>query len=117
MLKMSEQQRFETIRRLVRDWVDNNRAAFARQGGEVEDHEGADWDGAAFYTATCLLPHCVARVVVTMPAFHPFRFVGMEALSAETGDCLLNWHDGDGWATDEAIQIALRHLQDILLDG
>lgn len=64
MLKMSEQQRFETIRRLVRDWVDNNRAAFARQGGEVEEHEGADWDGAAFYTATCLLPHCVARVVV-----------------------------------------------------
>ena len=52
MLKMSEQQRFETIRRLVRDWVDNNRAAFARQGGEVEEHEGADWDGAAFYTAT-----------------------------------------------------------------
>ena len=52
MLKMSEQQRFETIRRLVRDWVDNNRAAFARQDGEVEEHEGADWDGAAFYTAT-----------------------------------------------------------------
>ena len=117
MLKMSEQQRFETIRQWVRDWVNKNRAALAQQGGQFEERDGVDEYDAAFYTATCLLPHCVARVVVIMPAFHPFRFVGMEALSAETGDCLLNWHDGDGWATDETIQTALRHLQDILLAG
>ena len=113
---MSEQKQFETIRQQVRDWVTQNRAIFAERGGEMEERDGVD-DGAAFYAVDCIMLHGVARIMVTMPAFHPFRFVGMEALSAETGDCLLNWHDGDGWATDEAIQTALRHLQDILLNG
>ena len=107
---MSEQKQFESIRQWVRDWVDNNRAALARQGGEVEEHEGADWDGAAFYTATCLLPHCVARVVVTMPAFHPFRFISMKALSVATGENVFNWHDDYQRVTHNAISTALRHL-------
>ncbi|WP_369583453.1 hypothetical protein [Kingella oralis] len=100
---------------MVRDWVNQNRAAFAEQGGEIEEREGVDWDGAAFYMVDCIMPHCVARIMVTMPAFYPFRFVSMEVLSVETEEDLFRWHDGGCAATGEAIQTALRHLQEILL--
>ena len=54
--------------------------------------------------------------MVTMPAFHPFRFISMEALSVATEKDLLNWHDGGYEISDDAIQTALRHLQKILLE-
>ena len=100
---------------MVRGWVNQNRVASAEQGGEIEEREGVDWDGAAFYALDCIMPHCVARIMVTMPAFHPFRFISMEALSVATEKDLLNWYDGDCEISDDAIQTALRHLQEILL--
>ena len=83
-LKVSEQKQFEAIRQMVRDWVNQNRVASAEQGGEIEEREGVDWDGAAFYMVDGIMPHGVARIMVTMPAFHPFRFINMEALSVAT---------------------------------
>ena len=112
---MNEQQKFETIRQWVRNWVTQNRAAFDEQGGELEEREGVDWDSAAFYMVDGIMPHCVARIMVTMPAFHPFRFISMEALSVATEKDLLNWHDGYQRVTHDAIATALRHLQEILL--
>lgn len=53
MLKMSEQQRFETIRQWVRDWVAQNRAVFAERGGEMKERDGMDDDGTAFYAVDC----------------------------------------------------------------
>jgi hypothetical protein len=114
-LKVSEQKQFEAIRQIVRGWVNQNRVAFAEQGGEIEEREGVDWDGAAFYMVDGIMPYCVVQVVVTMPAFYPFRFISMEALGVETEEDLFRWHDGDCAATGEAIQTALRHLQEILL--
>ena len=113
---MSEQKRFEAIHQMVRDWIMQNRAALAEQGGELEEREGVDWDGAAFYTVDCIMPHCVARIMVTMPAVHPFRFISMEALSVATEKDLLNWHDGGCEVSDDAIQTALQNLQEILLE-
>ena len=100
---------------MVRDWVKQNRVASAEQGGEIEEREGVDWDGAAFYMVDCIMPHCVARIMVTMPAFHPFRFISMEALSVATGENVFNWHDGYQRVTHDVIATALRHLQEILL--
>ena len=100
---------------MVRDWITQNRAALAEQGGELEEREGVDWDGAAFYMVGCIMPHCVARIMVTMPAFHPFRFISMEALSVATGENVFNWHDGYQRVTHDVIATALRHLQEILL--
>ena len=113
-LKMSEQQRFETIRQWVRDWVNKNRAALVQQGGQFEERNGTDEDGAAFYTVYCIMPHCVAQIVVTMPTFHPFQFIGMEALDYETGGDVFSWHDGYRATNDDAIQSALQQLQAIL---
>ena len=112
---MSEQKRFEAIRQMVRDLVNQNRVASAEQGGEIEEHEGVDWDGAAFYMVDGIMPYCVAQVVVTMPAFYPFRFISMEALSVETEEDLFRWHDGGYEISDDAIQTALQNLQEILL--
>ena len=113
-LKLSEQKQFETIRQQVRDWVTQNRAIFAERGGEMEERDGMD-DGTAFYAVDCIMPHGVARIMVTMPAFHPFRFISMEALSVATGENVFNWHDDYQCVTHNAISTALRHLQEILL--
>lgn len=113
-LKMSEQQRFETIRQWVRDWGNKNRAALAQQGGQFEERDGVDEYDAAFYTVYCIMPHCVAQIVVTMPAFRPFQFISMEALDYETESDVFSWHDGYRATSDDAIQTALQQLQAIL---
>ena len=82
--------------------------------GNAEPRDGVD-DGAAFYAVDCIMLHGVARIMVTMPAFHPFRFISMEALSVATGENVFNWHDGYQRVTHDAIATALRHLQEILL--
>lgn len=112
---MNGQQKFEAIRQWVRDWVEQNRAAFAELGGAFEEREGADWDGTPFYTVDCIAPHCMARIVVSTPAFHPFRFVHMEVLDADTERELFSWHDAHHAATRDAVQTALQSVQALLL--
>ena len=60
------------------------------------------------------MPHCVAQIVVTMPAFRPFQFISMEALDYETESDVFSWHDGYRATSDDAIQTALQQLQAIL---
>ena len=88
---------------MVHGWVNQNRVASAEQGGEIEEREGVDWDDAAFYMVDCIMPHCVARIMVTMPAFHPFRFISMEALSVATEGgfvSLARWRLRGNWRGD-----------------
>ena len=98
----------------MRDWVNKNRAALAQQGGQFEERDGVDEYDAAFYTVYCIMPHCVAQIVVTMPAFRPFQFISMEALDYETESDVFSWHDGYRATSDDAIQTALQQLQTIL---